>query len=61
MKKDFPLKRGDLVKILVDADDDEREVVRVGKAGFLIRNRYAVLLWGDRGKTWRSDKLDRLE
>lgn len=56
----IPLKRGDHVVLLDDRlGEVEVEIAKAGPFGFSIKGRAAVRRWEDRGKTWRSDILDR--
>jgi hypothetical protein len=64
MNNDRPLKRGDKVQLLPpDWNNNGRdtEVEKSGRAGFFVRNHVRMLWWNDRGKTWDSVKLDRID
>ena len=66
-----PLKAGDRVTLL--HDQASREIARAGAAGFTVWTSDAVVgmrgrnvgltvyRWHDRGVTWQSDTLDRID
>lgn len=72
-----PLRRGDFVHLLKNKrkykfpdnrasvfqgeEYDECEITQAGVAGFRVSNDSTVYWWHDRGKTWSSLKLDRLD
>lgn len=57
---DHSLKRGDTVHLL-SPEDKDAEVRKVGSAGFSVFASLEAYWWTDRGKTWSSEKLDRMD
>lgn len=60
MNNIFPLHKGDVVCVVPD-DGDVCQVTKVGPAGFTVRGHATVYRWHNRGKTWTSVRLDRLD
>jgi hypothetical protein len=56
-----PLKKGAQVTLLDVPDKPQLEVCRVGIAGFQAKGLGRTYWWQDRGKTWSSVDLDRID
>lgn len=54
------LQRGDKVRLL-SAPQREAEIEVAGAAGFKVKDRMAMFPWPERGQTWSSDQLDRID
>ena len=58
---DTPLKKFDDSVRLVAIPDEKTEIEHAGPAGFKLKNHMRMYPWHERGKTWISDKLDRID
>ena len=56
-----PLKKGATVTLLDAVPPGPYEIIRIGAAGFQCRGCQTTHWWHDRGKTWTSDDLDRVD
>jgi len=54
----FPENR---ISVFQGDEVDESEISYVGAAGFRVRGEPATYWWYDRGETWSSLKLDRMD
>jgi hypothetical protein len=60
--RDSRLIKGDHIRLIEDGPGaPEREIEYPGLASIKIKNRMKPVAWEDRGITWTSDKLDRMD
>jgi hypothetical protein len=58
---DTPLKRHDTSVILMANPSEVTEIEHAGPAGFKLKNHMRMYTWIERGKTWNSATLDRID